>query len=244
MLKLANIPFTGASVLGSAIGMDKEVAKRLLRDAGISIPKFVAITRPTDASYKNIKKSLGSTVFVKPANLGSSVGITKVTNEAEFNEAVVTAFQYDSKIVVEECIMGREIEIAVLGNEDLIASMPGEVIPQNGFYSYEAKYIDEHGALLEIPAKLDKETIEEMQKIALKAFKALCCEGMGRVDFFLKNDGRILVNEINTIPGFTNISMYPTLWEISGISCGNLIDRLIELAIERNRKENNLKIGY
>ena len=244
LLKLANIPFVGAGVLGSAIGMDKDVMKRILRDAGIPIAKFKAFRENDEISFDAVSGDLGVPLFVKPANLGSSVGVAKARDEKEFRAAVRDAFTYDRKILVEEYIQGREIECSVLGNEDPVASLPGEVIPKHEFYSYEAKYIDEDGAALEIPAKLPEETIKRVQDLAVRAFKALECEGMARVDFFLKENGDLFVNEINTIPGFTSISMYPKLWEASGISYSELVDRLIMLAIERFEKGSRLKTSY
>lgn len=244
LLKLANLPFVGASVLGSAISMDKDVAKRLLRDAGIASADFITVTRGTlkDLTYEEIEAKLGVPFFVKPANLGSSVGVSKVRSRAEFDAAMQEAFKYDHKVLIEEFIQGREIECSVLGNEEPIVSVPGEILPQQDFYSYEAKYIDEHGAILQIPAKLPEDTVAQMQEIAVHAYRTLCCEGMARVDFFLREDGQILVNEINTIPGFTRISMYPKLWEASGISYSELINRLIALAIERF--ESDLKLNH
>jgi len=234
LLKLADVPFVGSDVLGSAVSMDKDVMKRLFRDAGIPIGKFLAFrSHNTLPPFAEIAADLGSPVFVKPANMGSSVGISKVCNEAEFSAAVNEAFQYDTKIVIEEFIQGREIECAVLGNEAPIASIPGEVIPTHEFYSYEAKYLDENGAALEIPAKLDDETKKRIQELSITAFQTLCCEGLSRVDFFLKKNGEALINEINTMPGFTKISMYPKLWEASGIGYTELITRLIELAMEK-----------
>ncbi|OGZ98277.1 MAG: D-alanine--D-alanine ligase A [Candidatus Sungbacteria bacterium RIFCSPHIGHO2_02_FULL_47_11] len=245
LLKLMNIPFVGAGVLGSAVGMDKDVMKRLLRDAGIPTAKFLVRSKVNQKrlkpNFKQIKNSFGVPFFVKPANLGSSVGIHKVKSEKEFLPALEDAFGYDLKVLIEEYIPGREIECAVLGNENPIASVPGEIIPQHEFYSYEAKYIDENGALFEIPAKLPRVAVKKIQDMALRAFKALCCEGMARVDFFLKKDGTVILNEINTIPGFTKISMYPKLWEASGISYSKLIDSLIKLALERFEKEQRLK---
>lgn len=245
LLKLANIPFVGAGVLGSAIGMDKEVMKRLLRDAGIPIADFVVLRKSSAAEihFDEIKKQLGLPLFIKPANLGSSVGIHKVSAKEQFFQAVEDAFQYDNKILVEAFIKGREIECSVLGNENPVASLPGEIIPQLEFYSYEAKYLDEHGAALEIPAKLPKDMIREIQALAIKSFQTLCCEGMARVDLFLTEDGKILLNEINTIPGFTKISMYPKLWQASGISYSDLIDRLIQLALDRHAEEQKRKIS-
>lgn len=246
LLKLMNIPFVGPSVLGSAIGMDKDVQKRLLRDAGILIAKFltVKLEKKDSISFEQAKQKLGMPVFVKPVNAGSSVGISKVKVEGDFKKAVALAFEYDSKIIIEEGIEGREIECAVLGNEEPIASVPGEVKPNHEFYSYEAKYIDENGAVLEIPAKLPKSIVKKVQETTVRAFKILECEGMARVDCFVAKDGRVLVNEINTIPGFTKISMYPKLWEASGISYPKLIDTLIQLALERSKREKRLKTSF
>ena len=244
LLKLANVPFVGAGVLGSAVGMDKDVMKRLLRDAGLPVPKFQVFHRKHPPAFDAVTKGLGLPVFVKPANLGSSVGISKAKDKAGFEKAVKEAFRYDSKILIEESIKGREIECAVLGNDDPKASVPGEIIPSHEFYSYEAKYLDEDGARLEIPAKLDATTVKRVQELAVNTFKALSCEGMGRVDFFLTTDGSLYVNEINTIPGFTKISMYPKMWEASGIGYTDLISRLIELAMERFEHEQTLSTSY
>jgi D-alanine-D-alanine ligase len=241
LLKLANLPFVGAGVLGSAVGMDKDVMKRLLRDAKIPTPKFLAFGRADKFSFSRIKKVLGMPLFIKPANLGSSVGISKVTQPAQFGVAVKEAFRYDNKIIIEQCIRGREIECSVLGNDRPIASLPGEIIVGHEFYSYDAKYIDDKGARLEIPAKLPMAVVKRVRALALKAYKTLCCEGMARVDFFVQANGRVLVNEINTIPGFTAISMYPKMWAASGISYPKLIDRLIQLALQRHRSEMRLK---
>jgi D-alanine-D-alanine ligase len=244
LLKLAEVPFVGAGVLGSAVGMDKDVMKRLLRDAGIPVPKFQVFHRKHPPAFAAVTKELGLPLFVKPANLGSSVGISKAKDQAGFDKAVRDAFRYDSKILVEESIQGREIECAVLGNDDPQASVPGEIIPSHEFYSYEAKYLDEDGARLEIPAKLDPAMVKRVQEMAVRTFKALNCEGMGRVDFFLTQEGTLYVNEINTIPGFTKISMYPKLWEASGIGYTDLISKLIELAIERFQHEQTLSSTY
>ena len=243
LLKLADIPFVGADVTGSAVGMDKDIMKRLLRDAGIPIAGFAVAHKSQRDSYRfdAIRGELGLPLFIKPANLGSSVGISKIRDEREFERAVESAFSYDTKILIEQAIVGKEIECSVLGNEDPIASLPGRVIPLKEFYSYEAKYIDEEGAKLEIPADLDEATTEMVQQRAVEAFRVLCCEGMARVDTFLSPEGEILVNEINTIPGFTKISMYPKLWEASGIGYSELLDRLIDLAIQRFRRDRDLK---
>ncbi|MDP3989271.1 MAG: D-alanine--D-alanine ligase [bacterium] len=244
LLKLANIPFVGASVLGSAVGMDKDVMKRLLLNAEIPTGTFLACKEKDVPTYAKVVKSVGLPFFVKPANMGSSIGVSKVSKEKEYTTAIQEAYTYDRKILIEENIEGREIECSVLGNDDPIASVPGEVISNKGFYSYEAKYIDEHGATLEFPAKLSDEIIKKVQELAIKTFKTLCCEGLGRVDFFLTENGDLFVNEINTLPGFTSTSMYPKLWEISGISYTELIDRLIQLALERFEKEQKLKTTY
>jgi D-alanine-D-alanine ligase len=241
LLKLANLPFVGAGVLGSAVGMDKDVMKRLLRDAEIPVGKFLVFQRGDTLSYGKIKKQLGLPLFVKPANLGSSVGISKVSKKREFRAAIDEAFRYDNKVIIEEYIDGREIECSVLGNDEPAASLPGEIVVRHDFYSYDAKYIDDQGARLEIPAKLSRSVIRKIRKIAVRAYKALCCEGMARVDFFVQANGRVLVNEINTIPGFTKISMYPKMWEASGLSYPRLIDRLIRLALERARCERRLR---
>ncbi|MCL2440395.1 MAG: D-alanine--D-alanine ligase [Treponema sp.] len=247
LLKLADIPFVGPSVLGSAVGMDKDVMKRLLRDAGIPIGKFIVVQKhekfPSLAEVELILGSAGNDtpIFIKPANMGSSVGINKVRNEAELTAALKEAFLYDTKVIIEEFISGREIECAVLGNEEPEASLPGEIIPTHDFYSYDAKYIDDNGAALEIPAKLDVQTTKRIQELARNVFKVLNCEGLSRVDLFLKDDGELVVNEINTMPGFTKISMYPKMWEASGLSYTDLITRLIELAISRFERDKQLK---
>lgn len=243
LFKLANLPFVGAGILGSAVAMDKDVMKRLLRDAGIPIARFIVLNHKTvgDYRFEAVLEHLGLPVFVKPANLGSSVGVSKVHSEGEYFKAIETAFEYDTKVLIEEYVAGREIECSVLGNLDPIASLPGEVLPQHEFYSYEAKYIDDNGAILEIPARLDQDTVQRIQDISIMAFKTLCCEGMARVDMFLQQNGDIILNEINTIPGFTRISMYPKLWEASGISYRELIDRLIQLATERFQVDRKLR---
>jgi D-alanine--D-alanine ligase len=243
LLKLANIAFVGAGVLGSAVGMDKDVMKRLLRDAGIPVVRFIVANRYSqqEIAFDYAVEQLGLPLFIKPANLGSSVGIHKVKDRQAFEAAVSDAFNYDNKILIEECIDGREIECSVLGNDNPIASVPGEILPRHEFYSYEAKYLDENGAVLEIPAKVPSEISERIRQLAIKTFSVLCCEGMARVDFFLRNGREIIVNELNTIPGFTRISMYPKLWEATGTSYSELIDKLIELAIGRFGRDTRLK---
>ena len=238
LLKIAGIPFVGASILGSAVGMDKDVMKRLLRDAGIPIAKFIACKKGDLPTFLEVKKILNLPFFIKPANTASSVGVSKVKNSEGFKEAVDLAFKFDTKIIIEEAIKGREIECGVIGNDNPIVSVPGEIIHRHEFYSYEAKYIDEEGATYKIPAKLPKNIIKKVQKLALETFKVLSCEGMGRVDFFLKDNGEVLVNEINTIPGPV---MFRRLWEESGIPFTKILDKLIYLAIKRFNKEKKLK---
>lgn len=241
LLKMLDVPFVGASVLGSAVGMDKDVSKRLLRDSGIPVAKFLTLKYKQHVVFENVVQQLGLPFFVKPANLGSSVGVARVKNEEEFHKAMANAYTYDNKILLEEEIRGRELEVSVLGNEELEVSVVGEVIPKgHEFYDYDAKYTDENGSVIQIPADIEKRQTEDIQEMAKKAARALCCEGMARVDFFLTDKGEVILNEINTIPGFTNISMYPKLWEASGVSYSELIDRLIQLSLDRHRRDSAL----
>ena len=236
LLRLLNVPFVGAGVLGSAIGMDKDVMKRLLNHAGIQTARFHVVTRQTveRIPFSELQHELGECLFIKPANTGSSVGISKVKNAEQFAQSLSEAFRFDEKVLVEEAIRGRELECGVIGNEEPEASVVGEVIVHDEFYSYDAKYVDENGAALDIPAQLSAELSQKVRALSIAAFKVLNCSGMARVDFFLADDGRLLVNEINTIPGFTNISMFPLLWEASGLTYSDLIDRLIMLALRRH----------
>jgi len=242
VFEVAGLPFVGAGVLGSAIGMDKDVMKRLLREAGIPVADFRTIRRPRfDADPTGIcagLEELGMPVFTKPANAGSSVGIRKVSRFEDLEPAIRHAFEFDSKVLVEAAIDGREIELAVLDGDPVRVSVPGEVVVthRDGFYSYDAKYLDEHGATLELPAKLSAADTARAQALALRTFDVLDCEGMARVDLFLRSDGSWFVNEINTLPGFTAISMYPKLWALSGIGPTELVSRLIELALLRHRR--------
>jgi D-alanine-D-alanine ligase len=242
LLKINNLPFVGSSVLGSSIAMDKEIAKRLLRDSNIEITKFLILEKyeKNKINFNKAKEKLGLPIFIKPANGGSSIGNSIVENKEEFNLGIEEAFKYDNKILLEEKMFGRELECSVLGNENPIAGAVGEILPQKDFYSYEAKYIDSEGAKLEAPAKLEEEIIKRIQDLAIKTFKTLACEGMARVDFFLTKDKKLVVNEVNTIPGFTKISMYPKLFELSGIKYTELISKLIELAEERFKRESKL----
>jgi D-alanine-D-alanine ligase len=242
LLELANVPYVGAGVLASAVGMDKDVMKRLFRDAGLPVVKWICVLRREwENSAAKVKRRVESElhypVFVKPANLGSSVGISKVPSAKLLGSAMDLAAQYDRKIVVERGLDAREIECSVLGNELAEASLPGEVVPVNEFYDYEAKYLKE-GSELIIPAPVSKRQTREVQDLAIRAFRAIDGAGMGRVDFLLdRKTRRIFVNEINTLPGFTSISMYPKLWEASGLAYPKLLDRLIELGLERHRDQ-------
>ncbi|WP_164214528.1 D-alanine--D-alanine ligase [Virgibacillus sp. YIM 98842] len=243
MFRAANLPYVGSNVLGSSVCMDKDIAKRLLGAAGINVAKGLVFkrNRKNEINYEKAVEFLGTPLFIKPANQGSSVGVSKVYTEGEFKQGIESAFEYDHKIIIEESIDGREIECSVLGNDDPKASLLGEILPKTEFYSYESKYIDETGAELAIPADLTEEETKRMQEVAVKAFETLECGGLARVDFFLTKGGEIYVNEVNTLPGFTKISMYPKLWEISGISYPDLINELIELAIQRHQDDNDLK---
>lgn len=242
-LKLAGVPFVGPSVLGSAVGMDKDVTKRLLQNAGIKVAEGVVFKKHEigEIRFSSIKKKFGLPLFVKPANAGSSVGVSKVRNEKEFNSAIENAFKFDTKLLIEKFVPGREIECAVLGNEKPEASVLGEIIPGDDFYSYDDKYAVTSAYQSKIPAEIPKKIAEKMRQTAVKAYEVLCLEGMTRVDFFLLKDGTFLINEVNTIPGFTSISMYPKLWEATGISYPKLIDKLITLAISRFKREMALK---
>ena len=246
LLDLAGVPYVGAGVLASAVGMDKDVQKRLFRDARIPVVEFLAITRndwqtDPEAVTKAVGKKFRYPVFVKPATLGSSVGMTKVAKAAALPAAMDEAAQYAQKILIERAVKAREIEVAVLGNLDPQAAVPGEIIPHREFYDYTAKYLEE-GTQLRIPAKLSADQVKRFQDFARRAFLAIECRGMARVDFFLENrTGKIYLNELNTIPGFTSISMYPKMWEASGISYTQLIDRLISLALEEHQEKARTK---
>ena len=246
MLELAGLPYVGAGVLGSAIAMDKDVAKRLCQDAGIPVVPWVAVQRwrweKEPAAVKaEIEQKFEYPVFVKPATLGSSVGMNKVHTAEELAPALNFAAEYGMKIMVEKAITGREIEVSVLGNHDPQASVPGEIVPHREFYDYTAKYLED-GTRLLIPADLKPAQVKKVQTMAVEAFRALELCGMARVDFFLeKTGGKFLLNEANTIPGFTSISMYPKLWEASGIGFRELIDKLIELALEMHREKSRTK---
>ena len=247
LLDLAGLPFVGAGVLGSAIGMDKDVAKRLLQVAKIPVVPWITVHRHDwEKNPKQIQRAIESKfkypLFVKPATLGSSVGMTKVHSRAELAPALNLAAEFAMKILVEKAMVAREIEVSVLGNHDPKASIPGEIVPHREFYDYTAKYLED-GTQLLIPAKLKAAQVKTIQSLAVAAFRALELSGMARVDFFLEKraPGKLFLNEVNTIPGFTSISMYPKLWEASGIPFRELIDRLIALALEQHAEKARTK---
>lgn len=249
LLELADLPYVGAGVLGSALGMDKAAQKDVLRMHGLPVVDYMVVLRKTWISRPEqvcaeIERRFTYPIFLKPANLGSSVGVSKVHGRDELAHGLDLAARYDRKMLVERAVNAREIECSVLGNDDPIASVPGEVVPSNEFYDYRAKYVD-NASELHIPADLPAETAQLVRELAVRAFVAIDCAGMARVDFFLDRDtGQLYVNELNTIPGFTSISMYPKLWEASGIPYPELIDRLIELALERYADKHASETTY
>ncbi len=249
LLELADLPYVGAGVLGSALGMDKAAQKDVLRMHGLPVVDYMVVLRKTWRSqpeqvFAEIERRFAYPIFLKPANLGSSVGVSKVHELDELARGLDLAARYDRKMLVERAVNAREIECSVLGNDDPIASVPGEVVPSNEFYDYRAKYVD-NASELHIPADLPAETARLVRELAVRAFVAIDCAGMARVDFFLDRDtGQLYVNELNTIPGFTSISMYPKLWEASGIPYPELIDRLIELALERHADKHASETTY
>jgi D-alanine-D-alanine ligase len=247
LLEMANVPYVGAGVLGSALGMDKAVQKTLLRAAGLPVVDWVDFTiadwrRRREPLIVDVESRLGYPCFVKPANMGSSVGVSKAHDEAELVSGVEAAAGYDRKIVVEWAVPEpREIEVSVLGNDDPRASVPGEIVPDREWYDYDSKYSDSQTQLI-IPAQLPAESAAELRRLAIAAFRAIDGAGMARVDFLADRGAtRFWINELNTIPGFTSISMYPKLWEASGVSYAELCDRLIELAIERHAERARMR---
>jgi D-alanine-D-alanine ligase len=246
LLEMLDLPYVGAGVLGSAVGMDKDIQKRLLREAGIAVVPFLTVTErwwheaPQDVADR--AAALGYPLFAKPANLGSSVGVHKVNTGADLHAAITDALSYDPKILIERGINAREIECSVLGNDDPQASVPGEIVAGADFYSYDAKYSNSSTSELRIPAPLPPELSAAVRALAVRTFQVLECSGMARVDFFLDRDSNVLyVNELNSIPGFTSISMYPKLWEATGLSYRDLVTRLIELAFERHATRERLR---
>lgn len=245
LMRMADLPFVGSDVLGSAICMDKDISKRLLRDAGLAVIPFITLNRRSfsQTNFEQAKQTLGLPMFVKPANQGSSVGVSKVDDEAQYHAAVELAFRFDDKILVESAVKGREIECAVLGNDNPIASGCGEIVVREGYYSYESKYIDDNAAQVVVPADISLEISEHIRVLAIEAFKVLCCSGLARVDVFLTADGQVLINEINSLPGFTRNSMYPKLWQAVGMSYSELVTKLLELAMERHEERKRLKFS-
>ena len=242
LLELADLPYVGAGVLGSSAAMDKDFAKRLCRERGLPVVEYLALDRGRlDAG--EVEARLGYPVFIKPANLGSSVGISKAKDRSELEVALALAAAYDRKIIVERAIRGRELECSVLGNDQPLVTLPCEILPSREFYDYEDKYLLDQTEF-RIPAELPAGVAEEVQRLAVECYRAVECEGMARVDFFLEEGaGRIYINEINTIPGFTSISMYPRMWDRDGLPYPKLIDRLIELALERHQAKKATKFS-
>jgi D-alanine-D-alanine ligase len=244
LFELADVAYVGAGVVGSAVGMDKGIFKDVMRANNIPVVDWIILRRSEleqdmDAAIRKAESLGAYPLFAKPANLGSSVGITKCNNRADLGEGLMEAAAFDRRVLVERGVVnGREIEVSVLGNDQPIASVPGEVLPSREFYSYESKYVDGTSGLV-IPAQIPAETAEHIRDLAVRAYKAIDCAGMARADFFLeKETGRVLLNELNTLPGFTSISMYPKLWHATGISYPELVDRLIELALERKAERD------
>jgi D-alanine-D-alanine ligase len=244
LLSHLNLPFVGPDVLGSSVAMDKDFCKRLFIQAGIKCAPGVVLHNHQRAGihYQEIVNQLGNILFIKPANMGSSIGVSKAKDEKSFFKAIDDAFQFDTKILVEKAIVGRELECAVLGNEYPEASGVGEIFMEKGFYDFEAKYVSADEAKLYIPARdVSESALSKIRETAIKAFRCLGLEGMSRVDVFLTPDEEVIVNEVNTLPGFTSISMYPKLWEASGIPYSELINRLLSLAIDRQKRKAGLK---
>ena len=241
LLESLGIPYTGANVLSSAACMDKEVTKRLLRDAGLPIVPFKIARWGEHPDYPEITGALGTTLFVKPANSGSSVGTSKSESEAEYHRALDEAFRFDTKVIIETAIEGREIECAVLGNEEPKTAVLGEIVSTAQFYTYDAKYKNADEARMQVPADLPETVSDRLRAMAADAYRVLGCEGMARVDFFVTPGYEVFVNEINTIPGFTERSMYPVMWEHAGLPAGELVDELIRLALDRHDRDARLK---
>ncbi len=245
LLKMAHIPFVGCDVLSSAVCMDKEFMKQALTAGGIPNSKYIVLHHHEALFFDKIIKTLGLPFFIKPANAGSSIGVHKIKSEIEFVEKIKDAFSYDHKVIAEEFIKGQELECSVKGlNADPQASVAGELIVKHEFYSYEAKYLDECGADIVIPARINSDKMKELQALAVKAYQVSGCDGLARVDFFLQPDGKLIVNELNTLPGFTKISMYPKMWEATGLKYSELITELIQYAFEKFKLDSTKKQNY
>lgn len=247
LLKAANLPFVGCGVMSSSMAMSKLVTKQLMEAAGVRIGAYhhFRYADRDKIKFDDLQETLGLPMIIKPANLGSSVGVHKIKNEEDFNKALADTFLYDDEVLFEAFISGREMECAILGNADAKASKVGEIIVQgHDFYSFDAKYVDADGARLIIPATTSPELLAEIQRQSLLAYRSLFCEDFARIDLFVTDAGDVYINEINTIPGFTNISMYPKLWDLEGISYPDLITRLIDLALEKQDRKNRLRTDY
>lgn len=247
LLQLLDLPFVGPDVLASALCMDKDIVKRLLDQAGLPVTPWETLTGTATAhqdAFDRLSEAYGCPFFIKPARTGSSVGVSKVRTASEYLTALDDAFRYDQKVLVEKAIVGHEVEVAVLGNEEPQASVVGELIVHADFYSYDAKYHDPNGATPVIPANLPGPVMEKIRSLALEAFRVTGCEGMARVDFFVSEAGKIFINELNTIPGFTEISMYPKLWQASGLTYSELIDQLLTLGLKRFERDRQRQTTY
>jgi D-alanine-D-alanine ligase len=244
LLELAAVPYVGAGVAASAASMDKELMKALFAAAGVPQVRHRALRGREDAGAGRLVEDLGLPLFVKPANLGSSVGVSKVKAREDLEAALRAAFAYDRKVMVEAAVRAREIEVSVLGNDVPEASVPGEIVPDREFYDYDSKYSAESRTELRIPAPVPKLVADEARSLAVRAFRAVDACGYARVDLFLEENGRLLVNEINTIPGFTSISMFPKLWQATGLAYADLLDRLLALGLERHQERLRLKTDF
>ncbi len=240
-LQTLGIPFVGPGVLGSAVCMDKEVTKRLLRDSGLPVVPFRIVRRGEHLAYGDVTDALGTSLFVKPANSGSSVGTSKAESADAFERALTDAFRYDNKVLIEQAIRGREIECAVIGNEEPRASVPGEIVSTADFYTYDAKYEDPEASRMQVPADLPDTIADRIRTLAADAYRILGCEGMARVDFFVTPEFDLYVNEVNTIPGFTERSMFPVMWDHTGLPISALLDTLLTLALDRHARDARLK---
>ncbi|MDR7002003.1 D-alanine--D-alanine ligase [Neobacillus niacini] len=248
LLELLNLPYVGNGVLASAAGMDKVMMKNVFAQSGLAQVNYVAFIKSEwqkgkEAAYTKVEEELGYPCFVKPANLGSSVGISKCRNRAELETAFAEAFQFDRKVIIEEGVTAREIEVGILGNDEPECSVAGEIVPKKDFYDYKAKYEDGETALI-IPAEITDNEYKQIKDMAIQAFKALDCSGLVRADFFLTKDGRALINEVNTMPGFTPFSMFPLLWKHTGVEYPQLIERLVNLAKERHDEKQQIKYSF
>lgn len=242
LLSLLNVPYVGCGVLASATCMDKDVTKRLLEKEGLSTAPYRCAYQNHIPTYESLVLELGDILFIKPANLGSSVGVFKVKNKKEYEEKIKEAFLYDHKLLIEKAIVGKEVECSVLGNQEVKTAIPGEVVTATDFYDFNSKYVDKEASKTLIPANISVEQLARVKKMAAKAYRILGCEGLARVDFFVCSSGDLFINEINTMPGFTQISMYPAMWEAAGLSYPELINELIRLAFDRHQQHLEISL--